>query len=83
VFGRGVARDDGGFDANGRRRRAPASSGAERLGLVPGDTVVHGQWGEGVVAEASGAGDEAEAVVVFGTVGRKKLLLRMAPLKRA
>jgi DNA helicase-2/ATP-dependent DNA helicase PcrA len=83
VFGSGVTRDEGEFDANGRRRRTPASSGAEHLGLVPGDTVVHGQWGEGVVTEASGAGDDAEAVVVFGTVGRKKLLLRMAPLKRA
>jgi DNA helicase-2/ATP-dependent DNA helicase PcrA len=83
VFGRGVARADGEFDANGRRRRAPASSGAELLGLEPGDTVVHGKWGEGVVTETSGAGEDAEAVVVFGTVGRKKLLLRMAPVKRA
>ena len=83
VFGSRVARVDGEFDANGRRRRTPASSGAERLGLVPGDEVVHGQWGEGTVTDTSGAGDDAEAVVVFGTVGRKKLLLRMAPLKRA
>jgi DNA helicase-2/ATP-dependent DNA helicase PcrA len=83
VFGRGVAQGDAGFDSSGRRRRAPASSGAELLGLDAGDAVVHGQWGEGRVVETSGVGDDAEAVVVFGTVGRKKLLLRMAPLKRA
>ena len=83
VFGRGQARADAEFDATGRRRRAPASSGAELLGLEPGDAVVHGQWGEGTVVETSGSGEDAEAAVVFGTVGRKKLLLRMAPLKRA
>ncbi len=83
VFGRGEAGGQGEFDANGRRRRAPASSGAEQLGLEPGDRVVHGKWGEGSVLEASGPGEDAEAVVQFGSVGRKKLLLRMAPLKRA
>ncbi len=83
VFGRGVSRPDGEFDASGRRRRPPASSGAELLGLSVGDSVVHGQWGEGTVLETGGAGDDAEAVVRFATVGRKKLLLRMAPVKRA
>jgi DNA helicase II / ATP-dependent DNA helicase PcrA len=83
VFGRGLARPDAEFDATGRRRRTPASSGAELLGLEPGDAVVHGQWGEGTVLETSGSGEDAEAAVVFGTVGRKNLLLRMAPLKRA
>jgi hypothetical protein len=83
VFGRGVAREEGEFDATGRRRRAPASTGAELLGLEVGDRVVHGKWGEGTVLETASPGDDAEAVVQFPTVGRKKLLLRMAPLKRA
>ena len=30
-----------------------------------------------------GTGDDAEAEVIFTSVGRKKLLLRMAPIKRA
>ncbi len=83
VFGRGLARADAEFDATGRRRRSPAPSGAELLGLEAGDLVVHGQWGEGRVVETSGSGEDAEAVVIFTSVGRKKLLLRMAPLKRA
>ena len=83
VFGRGLAQADAEFDATGRRRRAPASSGAELLGLEVGDLVVHGQWGEGRVVETSGEGEDAEAVVIFTSVGRKKLLLRMAPVKRA
>jgi DNA helicase-2/ATP-dependent DNA helicase PcrA len=83
VFGRGSPRPEGGFDPDGRPRRAPASSGAELLGLVAGDRVVHGKWGEGTVVETGGSGEDGEAVVTFETVGRKKLLLRMAPLKRA
>ena len=83
VFGSGVSPSEGAFDANGRRRRAPASTGAEELGLVVGDMVVHGQWGEGRVVSTGGEGDDAEAEVIFTSVGRKKLLLRMAPVKRA
>jgi DNA helicase-2/ATP-dependent DNA helicase PcrA len=83
VFGRGTPRAQGEFDENGRRRREPAPSGAELLGLTAGDRVVHGKWGEGSVLETAGSGEDAEASVQFGTVGRKKLLLRMAPLKRA
>ncbi len=83
VFGRGVAGEAGAFDDTGRRRPTPASTGAEALGLEAGDLVVHGKWGEGTVLETGGAGEDAEAVVDFPTVGRKKLLLRMAPLKRA
>jgi DNA helicase-2/ATP-dependent DNA helicase PcrA len=83
VFGSGVSPGGATFDANGRRTRAAASTGAEALGLVVGDLVVHGQWGEGRVVSTGGTGDDAEAEVIFTSVGRKKLLLRMAPIKRA
>jgi len=82
VFGSGVSPGETEFDANGRRRRAPASTGAELLGLEVGEVVVHGQWGEGRVVAVGGSGDDAEAEVIFTSVGRKKLLLRMAPVKR-
>jgi DNA helicase-2/ATP-dependent DNA helicase PcrA len=81
VFGRGAPLGD--RDSAGRQRRDPTSSGAEALGLVAGDRVVHGKWGEGSVVETGGSGEDAEAVVSFPSVGVKKLLLRMAPLKRA
>ena len=80
VFGRGVARTDAQVAGSPARN---TSTGAELLGLVAGDRVVHGLWGEGDVVSASGEGDDAEAEVSFASVGRKKLLLRMAPLKRA
>jgi len=80
VFGRGVARTDAQVAGSSARS---SSTGAELLGLAAGDRVVHGLWGEGDVVSASGDGEDAEAEVSFASVGRKKLLLRMAPLKRA
>ena len=67
-----------------RGRASPVhGTGADRLGLHPGDDVVHGKWGEGVVLEVSGEGEKAEAVVRFPSVGEKRLSLSLAPLKRA
>jgi DNA helicase-2/ATP-dependent DNA helicase PcrA len=57
-------------------------TGAEELGLQPGDAVVHDHWGEGVVLKAKGEGDRAEATVRFGSVGVKRLLLSATPLRR-
>jgi DNA helicase-2/ATP-dependent DNA helicase PcrA len=47
-----------------------------------GDTVVHDRYGEGVVVSVSGAGHDAEAVVMFQDEGEKHLLLAYAPLRR-
>jgi len=47
-----------------------------------GDRVSHSHWGEGVVKEIVGAGDRAEAVVVFDDHGSKRLLLAWAPLEK-
>jgi DNA helicase-2/ATP-dependent DNA helicase PcrA len=67
-----------------RGTSSPArTKGAEALGLKAGDDVVHGKWGEGVILEITGAGDNAEAIIRFPSVGEKVLLLAWAPLKRA
>ncbi|MEO6120897.1 MAG: DNA helicase PcrA [Acidimicrobiales bacterium] len=83
----GAARRREVVDAILREARAPArperrGSGALSLGLRAGDDVVHGKWGEGVVLELFGAGDDAQAVVRFPGLGEKRLLLSLAPLKR-
>jgi DNA helicase-2/ATP-dependent DNA helicase PcrA len=63
-------------------RLADRQRGALDLGLTPGDEVVHRQWGKGVVATVSGQGERAMAEVDFPGLGRKRLLLRYAPLTR-
>ncbi len=47
-----------------------------------GDTVIHEMWGEGVVLEVRGDGDDGEVSVDFETVGVKNLMLKYAPLKK-
>ena len=64
------------------RRLPPSQSGADRLGLQVGDDVRHAQWGEGVILNIEGAGDDAQASVRFPTVGEKQLLLSWAPLEK-
>ena len=64
------------------RQPVRSSSGADRMGLKVGDDVRHSQWGEGVIIDIAGAGDEAEASVRFGSVGEKRLLLLWAPLEK-
>jgi DNA helicase-2/ATP-dependent DNA helicase PcrA len=62
---------------------ADATSGAEQLGLVPGDAVTHGRFGEGIVIETEGEGGDARATIRFRDVGEKRFLLALTPLRRA
>ena len=59
------------------------STGAEKLGLVVGDRVVHDRFGPGVVTTVEGAGSHARAAVDFEEHGTKQLVLAMTPLHRA
>jgi DNA helicase-2/ATP-dependent DNA helicase PcrA len=63
-------------------RLSDRQRGALDLGLTPGDEVVHRQWGRGTVRAVSGQGERAMAEVDFPGLGRKRLLLRYAPLTR-
>jgi DNA helicase-2/ATP-dependent DNA helicase PcrA len=86
--GDGRRRRRGGSGGDGRQRyRRPAgdypSTGAETLGLVPGDRIVHTRWGEGTIVEVRGEGDKAEATIRFAGRGDKQFLLSATPLKRA
>jgi DNA helicase II / ATP-dependent DNA helicase PcrA len=63
-------------------RLSDRQRGALDLGLAPGDEVVHRQWGRGTVRAVSGQGERAMAEVDFPGLGRKRLLLRYAPLTR-
>jgi DNA helicase-2/ATP-dependent DNA helicase PcrA len=59
------------------------STGAEKLGLVVGERVVHDRYGPGVVTKVEGTGNRAHAAVDFVEHGTKMLVLSMTPLHRA
>ncbi len=65
------------------RPSAPTPTRAHELGFKVGEDVRHNVWGEGVVLHIEGAGEKAEAVVHFASVGEKRLLLSWAPLEKA
>jgi len=62
---------------------AVRDSGAERLGLVPGDAVVHTRFGQGVVVEVQGEGEDARATIRFMEHGEKRFLLGAQPDRTA
>jgi DNA helicase II / ATP-dependent DNA helicase PcrA len=59
------------------------STGAEKLDLSVGETVIHDRYGRGTVASVDGKGAHARATVDFIEHGRKQLVLAMTPLRRA
>src|ERR1039458_4444485 len=59
------------------------STGAEKLGLVVGERVVHDRFGPGVVVRVEGEGSHSRAAVNFDEHGTKHLVLAMTPLHRA
>jgi DNA helicase II / ATP-dependent DNA helicase PcrA len=71
------------FGAGAPPPRRPPTTGAELLGLAPGDVVLHERWGRGVVVTVEGEGAQARGRVRFDDVGEKQLLFSMAPLTRS
>ncbi|KAA3636282.1 MAG: DNA helicase PcrA [Armatimonadetes bacterium] len=61
--------------------RTPTSTVSD-VDIEAGDRVRHSHWGEGIVRDIVGAGDRAEAVVIFDGPGTKRLLLAWAPLEK-
>jgi len=85
----------GGDDTGGRVFGARPSSGAEprpkpaaptlanELDFRVGDGLRHSQWGEGVVLDLRGHGDDLQATVRFTDGGTEKvLLLKWAPVEK-
>ncbi len=88
---RGAARSERTAPGAGRRRivesavrsaNRPSPSGAQNLGLRVGDDVRHATFGEGVVLDINGTGEDAQARINFPGVGEKHLLLSWAPLEK-
>ena len=64
------------------RRNAALPSDAHDLGLRIGDDVEHPAFGEGVIIDLRGRGEQAEATVNFPGIGTKHLSLAWAPLRK-
>ncbi|MFD5467639.1 DNA helicase PcrA [Kitasatospora sp. NPDC127059] len=54
----------------------------EVVSLAVGDRVTHDTFGLGTVVGVTGVGDNAQAEVDFGSTGRKRLVLRYAPVEK-
>lgn len=50
--------------------------------LEVGERVIHPKFGMGEVIELMGEGDKTTATIDFGSVGKKRLLLRYAPVEK-
>ena len=61
--------------------RQAGPTGAEGLGLRTGDDVRHAKWGEGVILDIIGEGDQAEAVIRFPTRRREATPPELGPAR--
>ncbi|WP_350270904.1 UvrD-helicase domain-containing protein [Brevibacterium sp. CBA3109] len=90
--GFGSARESG---SSSRSRSGSASSSSpvagfpnrirpnrEVITVSVGEKVSHESFGLGTVTEVNGVGDKTVAVVDFGSLGTKRLLLRYAPIEK-
>ena len=52
------------------------------LALVAGDRIRHSDFGDGLVSAVTGEGPKSVAEVQFDTAGRKRLLIKIAPIEK-
>ena len=52
------------------------------LTLAAGDRIRHTDFGEGTVSAVTGEAPRAVAEVQFDTAGRKRLLIKIAPIEK-
>jgi DNA helicase-2/ATP-dependent DNA helicase PcrA len=79
--------EDNSWERNRERKvnaalRTPKPSNSQELGLRVGDDVRHATFGEGVIIDIKGAGDNAEVTIRFVDAGTKHLMLTWAPLEK-
>ena len=77
-YSKGFGSSPASTKAAGRKVRANKAP----VVLEIGERVVHPKFGMGEVLDVAGVGDKAEATIDFGSVGRKRLLLRYAPVEK-
>ena len=80
-------REPGRFPRAPGRRPERAARGHDPLpgapGVRVGVDVIHDRWGEGVVLDIDGGGEDAVATIRFAETGERRVLLAVAPLRLA
>jgi superfamily I DNA/RNA helicase len=64
------------------QRNTPQPTQAQQLGLQIGDNVRHGKYGEGVILELRGSGENTEARIRFPDIGEKSFVLAWSPVEK-
>jgi DNA helicase II / ATP-dependent DNA helicase PcrA len=64
------------------KRSTPQPTQADQLGLRVGDNVRHGKYGEGVIIDLRGSGDNTEARIRFPDIGEKSFVLAWSPVEK-
>ena len=80
--GGGTSTTDTSFVSSVQKPKGPSPSGANQIGLKMGDDVRHGTFGDGVIIDIKGRGNDMEAVINFVDLGEKTLLLSWAPIEK-
>jgi DNA helicase-2/ATP-dependent DNA helicase PcrA len=61
--------------------RGEGKGGGRRTDISTGQTVHHAKWGDGIVVDIEGSGENAVATISFSDVGTKRVLLSYTPLE--
>ena len=68
---------------SGPKRRATRTfTNNEGVSFKVGDKVTHPKFGEGLITQVKGSGDNEELDIIFQQVGPKRLLANFAPIKK-
>lgn len=77
----GGRRYDPAEDAGGGYGRPARAKGGQMREIFPGETVRHAKWGDGIVVDIEGTGENAVATISFEDIGTKRVLLSYTPLE--
>lgn len=81
--GSGVSSSAGSSFSRGPKKRSRIiNTNATGTNFNVGDKVSHKAFGEGIVSQVKGEGDNTELDIIFKTAGPKRLLANYAPLEK-
>ena len=74
--------DDSGSGTAERKRDREKKRSQPALDISPGDNITHAKWGDGIIVDIEGSGENAVATISFSDIGTKRVLLAFTPLTK-